>query len=61
MGKQLGIKYFRGIYSRDNLLNKIRKLETGIINLDDSMGGAVIRFVIETWIINFVSILTRSD
>ena len=36
---QLGIKYFRGIYSRDNLPYKIHKLETGIINLDDSMGG----------------------
>ena len=36
---QLGIKYFRGIYSRDNLPNKIHKLETGIINLDDSMEG----------------------
>ena len=35
----LGIKYFRGIYSRDNLPNKIHKLETGIINLHDSMGG----------------------
>ena len=59
--KQLGIKYFRGIYSRDNLPDKIRKLETGIINLDDSMGGAVIGFVIETWINNIVNILTRSD
>ena len=28
---QLGIKYFRGIYSRDNLPQKIHKLETGII------------------------------
>ena len=37
--KQLGIKYFRGIYSRNNLPQKIHKLETGIINLDDSMGG----------------------
>ena len=37
--KQLGVKYFRGIYSRDNLPQKIHKLETGIINLDDSMGG----------------------
>ena len=37
--KQLGIKYFWGIYSRDNLPNKIHKLETGIINLDGSMGG----------------------
>ena len=36
---QLGIKYFRGIYSRDNLPQKIHKLETEIINLDDSMGG----------------------
>ena len=36
---QLGIKYFRGIYSRDNLPNKIHRLKTGIINLDDSMGG----------------------
>ena len=36
---QLGIKYFRGIYSHDHLANKIHKLETGIINLDDSMGG----------------------
>ena len=45
--KQLGIKYFRGIYSRDNLPEKTHKLETGIISLDDSMGGAVIGFVIE--------------
>ena len=35
---QLGIKYFRGIYSRDNLPDKIHKWETGIINLDDSTG-----------------------
>ena len=34
-GKQLGIKYFRG----DNLPNKIHKLETGKITLDDSTGG----------------------
>ena len=37
--KQLGIKYFGGIYSRDNLPGKIHRLETGIINLDDSIGG----------------------
>ena len=37
--KQMGIKYFRGIYRRDNLPDKINKLETGIIYLDDSMGG----------------------
>ena len=37
--KQLGMKYFRGIYSRDNLPNKIHRLETGIINLGNSLGG----------------------
>ena len=36
--KQLGIKYFRGIYSRNILPEKIHRLETGIINLDDSIG-----------------------
>ena len=36
--KQLGIKYFRGIYSRDILPEKIHRLETGIINLDNSIG-----------------------
>ena len=36
--KQLGIKYFRGIYSRDISPEKIHRLETGIINLDDSIG-----------------------
>ena len=35
--KKLGIKYFRGIYSRDGLPKKIKK-ECGIINLDDKMG-----------------------
>ena len=30
--KKLGIKHFRGIYSRDNLPSKIRK-QCGIINL----------------------------
>ena len=37
--KQLGIKYFRVIYSRDNLPEKIHRLEAGIINLDDSTVG----------------------
>ena len=37
--KQLGIKYFRGIYSRDNLPEKINRLERGIINLDNSIAG----------------------
>ena len=35
--KKLGIKHFRGIYSRDGLPKKIRK-ECGIINLDDMTG-----------------------
>ena len=35
--KQLGIKYFRGIYSRYILPQKIHRLETGINNLDDSI------------------------
>ena len=35
--KKLGIKHFRGIYSRDGLPNRIKK-ECGIINLDDITG-----------------------
>ena len=35
--KKLGIKYFRGIYSRDGL-PKIIKKECGIINLDNMSG-----------------------
>ena len=35
--KRLGIKHFRGIYSRDGLPNKIKK-ECGIINLDNITG-----------------------
>ena len=35
--KKLGIKHFRGIYSRDGLPRNIRK-ECGIINLDDMEG-----------------------
>ena len=35
--KKLGIKYFRGIFSRDSLPKKIKK-ECGIINLDDMVG-----------------------
>ena len=35
--KKLGIKYLRGIYSRDRLPSKIKK-ECGIINLDDIQG-----------------------
>ena len=36
--KQLGIKYFRGFYSRDIFPKKIHRLETAILNLDDSIG-----------------------
>ena len=35
--KRLGIKHFRGVFSRDRLPKKIRK-ECGIINLDDIQG-----------------------
>ena len=35
--KKLGIKHFRGIYSRDGLPHKVKK-ECGIINLDDMTG-----------------------
>ena len=34
----LGIKYFRSIYSRDRLPEQIRKKECGIINLDSIEG-----------------------
>ena len=36
--KQLGIKNFRGIYSRDALPTKMLKNEVGIINLDSQIG-----------------------
>jgi len=36
--KQLGIKNFRGIYSRDNLPDQISK-ECGTINLDSQIGS----------------------
>ena len=35
--KKLNLKHFRGIFSRDNLPQKIKK-EIGIINLDDMQG-----------------------
>ena len=35
--KKLGIKHFRGIFSRDGLPRKIQK-ECGIVNLDDILG-----------------------
>ena len=36
--KKLGMKHFRGIYSRDGLPPKILKNEVGIINLDSQIG-----------------------
>ena len=36
--KKLKIKHFRGIYSRDNLPQKMKKDEVGIINLDSQIG-----------------------
>ena len=59
--KQLGIKYFRGIYHRDILPEKIHRLESGIIYLNDSIGEGLIGFVIEMWINNFVNTLIRLD
>ena len=34
----LGIKNFRGVFSRDALPNRKHKVERGIVNLDDIMG-----------------------
>ena len=36
--KKLGIKHFRGIYSRDSLPKSILQYEVGIINLDTRLG-----------------------
>ena len=36
--KKLGIKHFRGIYSRDVLPDRIKRNEVGIINLDSQIG-----------------------
>ena len=36
--EKLGIKHFRGVYSRDSLPTKILKNEVGIINLDSQIG-----------------------
>ena len=38
MGKELGIRHLRGVFSRDGLPRKIRK-ECGTINLDDIHGA----------------------
>lgn len=36
--KRLGIKYFRGVFSKDMLPKQIKNKECGIINLDDHIG-----------------------
>ena len=36
--KQLGIKHFRGVFSRDILPEQIKRKECGIINLDTHIG-----------------------
>jgi len=36
--EKLGIKHFRGVYSRDDLPKQIKKHECGIINLDSQIG-----------------------
>ena len=36
--KQLGIKYFRGVFSKDVLPKQIKNKDCGIINLDDHIG-----------------------
>ena len=37
----MGIKYFRSIYSRDQLPDQIKKKECGIINLDSIEGQGI--------------------
>ena len=36
--KQLGIKYFRGFFSKDILPKQIKNKECGIVNLDNHVG-----------------------
>ena len=36
--KQLGIKHFRGVFSKDVLPTQIKNKECGIVNLDDHIG-----------------------
>ena len=36
--KRLGIKHFRGVFSRDNLPKQIKNKECGIVNLDTHIG-----------------------
>ena len=37
--KQLGIKYFRGVFSKDMLRTQIKNKECGIVNLDNHIGA----------------------
>lgn len=32
-------RHFRGVFSRDDLPKKVRKIESGIVNLDDLAGN----------------------
>ena len=43
--KKLGIKHFRGVYMRDSLPKKPRKIECGIINLNTSHKAVVTGYV----------------
>ena len=36
--KQLGIKHFRGVFSRDTLAEQMKNKECGIVNLDSHIG-----------------------
>ena len=58
--KELNIKKFRGIFSRDNLPKRIRKEECGIINLDDFLVQVRVAFVGEIWMKMYANILTVS-
>jgi len=37
--KQLSIKHFRGVFSRDSLPERIKRKECGIVNLDSHIGA----------------------
>jgi len=41
MAKRMQIPYFRGVYMHDSLPRKIRRNESGIVNLDDSDGSGM--------------------
>ena len=60
--KKLNIKYFRAVYSRDNLPKIIKKRECGIINLNkENLNLDLIGFVIEILMKNIASISIHLD